>query len=484
MHTKTISPPIFAGIRIVNRPDLENVHRLDRGAMPMITEFERSGMKVDPDRIAILNKRCIEEMESLAAKVEQLSGYSINIGSGDQLADLLFKKLKLKQNGREKWTKSRKRLSTDSDVLKAMVSQHPCIRPALDWKERDKIRGTYTYSLLAQADDNLRIHTDVSSTRTDTGRLASSNPNLQNIPTRTEIGKYVRDSFVPERGMCLGTVDSSQIEMRMNAFDSQDVNMMDIFARGEDFYWGTAQLMYRREFTPEMRSCKCQKDDKGKVKHVANCPAVIKAPGEVYDGMTFKKWYRDICAKVTALMVGYDASAGGLYDQFLAWGVPGWTEELCAQAIKDYFTAYNGVFRRKKVHHQRAFKHGYVWELGGRIRRIPQMKSVHQRVVAEGMRQAGNLAGQGGAAFIIKLWMIIIWQTIAPYYMKHGLKFLMQIHDELLVEGPKQVVTDALHDFLFIKRNMLADFQQWFNVKLDGSIAIGDVDASWATLDK
>lgn len=484
MHTATISPPIYAGIRIVNRPDLENVHRLDRAAMPMISVMERNGMKIDPDRLRRLRVVCTDEMETLAAKVEELSGKRINIASGDQLADLLFTHLKLKQNGREKWTKSRERLSTDADVLKAMVSQHLCIKPILDWKEREKIRSTYTDSLIAQADEGWRIHTDISSISTDTGRLASSDPNLQNIPTRTTLGKLVRDAFIPEPGMALGTVDASQIEMRMNAFDSQCTAMMGFFQRKEDFYWGTAELMYRRTFPSELRKCGCAHDDDGKVKHVQGCPTVIDAPGEVFHGMTYKKWYRDICAKITALMVGYDASPGGLYDQFLAWGVPGWTEELCAKAIIDYFKAYPELLARKKVHVKRAMRYGFVWDLGGRVRWIPQMKSVHKGVVNEGMRQAGNLAGQGGAAFIIKLWMAIIWGEIGPYYQRHGLKFLMQIHDELLVEGPRQVVEDALNDFLVIMRTMLSGFEPWFNVSLDGSVAVGDVGGSWASLDK
>lgn len=482
MHTSTISPPIYNGVRIVNRADLENTMRVDIGCMPMTSEMERNGMRIDPPHVAKLKVRLIDEMETLAAKVEDLAGKRINIASGDQLADLLFKHLKLKQNGREKWTKSRERLATDGDVLKAMVSQHPCIRPILDWKEREKLRSTYTDSLVAQADEHLRIHTDISSITADTGRLASSNPNLQNIPIRTKLGREIRNAFIPSDGNVLGTVDASQIEMRLNAFDSQCKNMMGFFERKEDFYWGTAEGMYRRKFTPEMRSCKCPTDSaSGKTVHVNGCPTIIVAPGEHFDGQTYKQWYRDICAKVTSLMVGYDASPGGLYDQFLAWGVPGWTEPLCAQAIVDYFAIYPELLARKKVHIKRAMRYGFVWELGGRIRWIPQMKSVHPRIVNEGMRQAGNLAGQGGAAFIIKLWMAIIWGDYG-YWRKRGLRMLMQIHDELLVEGPRAVVEDALADFKEILEHMLDAFEKWFNVPLGASFDVGEIGAPWGRL--
>lgn len=456
--------------------------RVDRGVMPMLSLMERTGMRIDPSHIAKLKVQLLSEMEALAAKVEMLSGKSINIASGDQLSDLLFNHLKLKQNGREKWTKSRERLAADGDVLKAMLSQHPCIRPILDWKEREKLRSTYTDSLVAKADENLRIHTDISSISTDTGRLASSNPNLQNIPIRTELGNEIRNAFVPENGLILAEVDASQIEMRLNAEDSQCVNMMGFFHRKEDFYWGTAGLMYKREFPQEMRSCKCPHDaTTKKIAHVKDCPTIIKAPGEPFDGMTYKKWYRDICAKVTSLMVGYDASAGGLYDQFLAWGVPGWTEELCAHAIIDYFAGYPELLARKKVHTKRAMRYGFVWDLGGRVRWIPQMKSVHKRIVNEGMRQAGNLAGQGGAAFIIKLWMAILWAD-SDYWTKHGLKFLMQIHDSLLVEGPQQVVTDWAHEACDILGTFIEPYTKWFSTPLAGSIGLGEIDAPWGSL--
>lgn len=483
MHTATISPAIFKGIRIVNRPDLENVMRLDRGPFRMIGQMERNGMRISPPHLRMVHARCTDEMETLAAKVEQQTGKRINLGSGDQLADLLFKHLGLKQNGREKWTKSRERLAADSDVLKAMVSQHPAIRTILDWKEREKLRSTYTLSLIAKVDDDDRLHSDISSTRTDTGRLASSNPNLQNIPTRTDLGREIRNAFIPRAGNVMGSVDASQIEMRMNAHDSKCKNMMRFFHEGEDFYWGTASLMYRREFPKELRSCKCPLDSNGKkVIHVPACPTVIVAPGEVFNGLTYKKWYRDICAKVTALMVGYDASAGGLYDQFLAWGVPGWSEDLCAKAIIDYFKGYPELMTAKKVHHQRALRYGFVWELFGRIRWIPQMRSVHKRVVGEGQRQAGNLAGQGGAAGVIKLWMTILWESFI-YWERHGLEILMQVHDELLVEGPKQVVLDFLNEARETLRHMFDGLEQYYTVPLDGSIGIGDLGTPWGGID-
>jgi len=222
------------GVSIVNRPDPENAGRLDMLAMPMVSAMEQEGISIDRTHLVKLHDLLTGEMESLAAKVKDMTGESINLGSGDQLADLIYKKLKCKQVGREKWTGSRSRLSVESDVLKQMVAQHEAIKPILDWKEREKLRSTYTYSLIGQLDANDRLHSDLSSTSTNTGRLASSNPNLQNIPIRTKLGGEIRNAFVPRQGYVIGTVDASQIEARMNAVDADCMAMLDMFWRDED----------------------------------------------------------------------------------------------------------------------------------------------------------------------------------------------------------------------------------------------------------
>src|ERR1700722_7529137 len=167
-----ISPRLINGVRVVNVPDPENVWRLNRGCLPMSIEMETVGMRINPQHLLDLNVRLTHEMEALAAKVVDLTGIDCNLASGDQLANLLFKELRLKQNGREKWTKSKARLAADADVLKAMVSQHSAIKPILDWKERQKLKSTYTTSLIAKCDEHQRIHSDLSTTTTETNRFA------------------------------------------------------------------------------------------------------------------------------------------------------------------------------------------------------------------------------------------------------------------------------------------------------------------------
>jgi DNA polymerase I len=436
--------------------------------MPMVAEFERVGMRIDKSHLIKVHGQATADMETLAAKVRDLTGErDLNLGSPAQLSNLLFNVLRLKNPGREKWTKNRSRLAADADVLKAMLACKPtptCSEPAnviraiLDWRERDKIRSTYTYSLIAKCDEDDRLHTDVSMTRTGTQRLASSDPNLQNIPIRTPLGREIRNAFIAARGNKIGSVDASQIEMRMNAVDAQCRNMLLCFWGQEDVYWQVAELTTHQEFA------KAQRESEEKC-----C-----GPG---NGYTYKKWYRQN-AKVTALMVGYDASAGGLFDQFLSYGIPGWTEDLCAKAIIDYFAGYNELLVRRKEHHKRAFRFGRVWDMWGFTRPIPQVKSCYRGTVNEGLRQAGNLAGQGGAAGIIKLWMAVVWDEYVRYWRRHGIRMLMQVHDELVAEGPAQVLEDFFRYCAKVLRNLLP--YDFFNCPLDANYGIAD---SWGVAD-
>lgn len=426
-------------ILVPNRPDPQNSLRLDMASLPMIQSMEQNGMRIDRTHMLKLHKQLTGDMEDLQSQVTKIVGKTINIGSGDQLAHLLFSELKLKQAGKEKWTKSRARLAADSDVLRGMISQHPCIPIILQWKIREKLRSTYTYSLISQADENDRIHPDFNHTGPETGRLSCSDPNLQNIPIRTMLGREIRNAFIPSKGMVLGTVDASQIEMRTMCHDATCKGMLNIFWKWEDLYWGVAEDVYQRKFTEDERKNGIDEDT----------------------GQTFKNYYR-FNAKTTALGVTYATSPEGLVDIFLTAEPPAigfltsgdkvWNYDKhyrtavanCTEAIRKFFAAYPEILKRRQEHHRRAKKYGFVWDMFGRIRWIPQVYSTHQWIVGEGLRAAGNLAGQGGAAGIVKLWMACIWDKVESYWGRRGVKMLCQIHDELLSEGPKEVMPDFL----------------------------------------
>lgn len=465
---------IRKNILLCNRPNPGNALRIDMCCLPMIASMERNGMGIDRGFMEELHGKITGEMEGLEAKVEKLCGYSINLGSGDQLANLLFVKLELKQQGKERMTKKRTRMAVDSDVLKAMISQHACIKPILDWKEREKLRSTYTYNLISQADEYGRIHPSIIHTGPETGRVACKAPNLQNIPVRSKLGQEIRNAFIPSRGNVIGTVDASQIEMRVQAIMSVCRNMLEkVFWIGEDLYWRTAELMYHREFTQEQR----------------------KSEIEPITGLSAKDYYR-FNAKTTTLGVSYDIGPDGLVDQFLTSGALAFLTEgdyvydsdkklvwdykrhypnalaKCTQAIKDFFAGYPELLVMRRVYHRMAHINGYVCDLFGRIRWIPQVRSVHKWIVAEGLRAAGNMPIQGTAAGIVKLWMAVIWDRIEEYWGKRGIKVLMQIHDEILVEGPKQ----AVQDFLAECGKLLGELipLEYFNVLLESSFGIGD----------
>lgn len=440
---------LFGGIIIPNRPDPSNIARLDRNCLPILAEMQRVGIRVDKSHMVALHSRITTEMAELQEQVVKLTGYRINLGSGDQLSDLLYNKLGLKQAGKEKWTSSKTRLSADSDVLKAMVSKHVCIPIILSWKQAEKLRSTYTHSLIAQADENERIHCDFNYVGTETGRLSCQNPNLQTIPARSKLGKEVRKAFVASNGMVLGTVDLSQIEMRTMAVDSMCNGLLEIFWNWRDLYWSVASDIYRREFTEEERDHGIDPDTK----------------------LKFKDLYR-FSAKTTALGVTYAISETGLVDLFLSSDPPmipfltGGTTwdydrdynsavERCKRAITDFFIAYPEILERRREHHRRARKFGLVWDAFGRHRMIPQVYSTHSWIQGEGLRAAGNLSGQGFAAGIAKLLMAWIWNRLNKKWSRYGIRPLLVVHDDITHEGPKEAMEDFLEEVKNGIRNLI-----------------------------
>lgn len=463
---------LHGGVLVTNRPDPTNVLRLDMGCLPMLSAMETSGMRVSREAITTLDTNVVLEMEELHAKVESLTGYKTsNLGSGDQVAELLFAKMGLKQAGREKFTKSRTRLSVDQDVLVSMVSQHAAIQPLIDWKIREKIRAGYTYALLRRADENDRIHCSLNHTGQETGRITSSEPNLTTIPTRTKIGQLVRCAFIPSDGNVMGSIDMSMIEPRAVAHDSNCASMIEVFTSNLDLYWRVASLVYKRDFTEDQK------------KHGI----------EETTGLTYKEFYRQN-SKTLVLGLLYSISPEGLVDQFLASGaVPFLTGgervwdydrhykgavERCTQAMNNFFEGFPEILVRRREHHRRAMRFGCCWCMFGRVRWIPQVRSCHQYVVGEGLRNAGNHPIQAAAAGVLKLWLAKIWSRMG-YWMKHGVIPLQPIHDEALVEGPQSVLDDFLPECATALKELLPP--SVFDVPLKTAYATA---ASWGAISK
>lgn len=458
-------------VLLVSHPDPANVMRLDHAILPALSAMERNGMPIDAGRIHDLKTRLITEMSEIHANVEKTTGYTgINLASPDQLSELLFVKMKLKQAGsKEKWTKSRARLAADSDVLKGMISQSPVVKMLLDYGERKKLLGSFTNTLLAQADENGRIHSQFNHCRAETGRLTCSNPNLMQIPTRSKLGKLVRAAFVAPKGKLLGTCDMSQVEMRHAAEDAKCPNLISVFERNEDLYWDYCQRMYKRTFTKQERE--------------HGFDPVTKVP---YSALRQN-------AKVAALGTIYDISPEGLVDQFLSFdaipfltnGDPKWDHDKyheialqnCTWAIKEFFNAYPELLVRRREHHRRCHRFGMSWCCFGRQRWIPQVKSVHRWIQSEGLRAGANHPIQGGCAGIMKLWVSCVYERIRTFWSKWDLEVLNVVHDELIVAAPKDVLEDYLPEAADILKNLLPP--EVYTTPLRSKYGIG---YSWADL--
>ena len=463
---------IYGDIILPNRCDPDNVLKIDMGCLPLLSMMENAGMKISTSYLSDLHKTITSEMEELEEKAAGLVGKHININSGDQLSDLLFKELRLKQPGKEKRTKVAKRLSVDADVLKGMVAQHPVINVYLDWKEREKLRSTYTVSLIHQVDSNSRVHPDLIHTGPETGRIACKSPNLENIPVRTKLGKQIRCAFIPEHGNVLGAVDLSQIEFRQAGEDAHCAGLLDIYTQGLDLYWQIAEAVYERTYSEE--------DRKGGVNPES--------------GLTYKEEHRQN-AKVIALGTLYDISPEGLVDQllvskavrFLSGGDALWNPakyyagavEKCRTAIRNFFVRFPELLTARRIHHKTAIRTGMVWDMFGRHRWIPQVFSTHQWIVGEGLRAAGNFRIQAAAAGILKIWMAVVHQRIVEYWGKHGVIPLMVVHDELDCEGPKSVLEDFLQEAAELVTILMP--LDLYSTPLKASFGVAD---SWGLIQK
>jgi DNA polymerase I len=316
---------------------------------------------------------------------------------------VLFVKLGLSRKRRGKTG-----FSTDARVLQAIRDEHPIIPKVERWRELTKLVSTYLDALPAWIGDDGRLHTTFQQTNTATGRLSSINPNLQNIPIRTETGRVIRQCFVAEPGNVLLSVDYSQVELRVLAHIAGEEVLKDIFRRGEDVHTETAS-------------------------------AVFALPPEQLDvGMRSK-------AKMVNYGIVYGLSAYGLADRLQ---IP---QEEAQEFIDRYLERFPAVAQFMKDAVEQAEQHGYVSTLFGRRRQIPEIRARNWQTRKLGERLAVNSVIQGTAADIIKVAMVRSHDALAAAGLKTRL--ILQIHDELLAEGP---ATEADEAAAVIAREMVA----------------------------
>jgi DNA polymerase-1 len=369
----------------------------------VLRETEKAGIKLDTRRLEEAASGIRVDAQRLEREIWDMAGEEFMIGSPQQLAEVLFVKLGLSRKRRGKTG-----FSTDARVLQAIRDEHPIIPKIERFRELTKLVQTYLDALPAWIGDDGRLHTTFLQTNAATGRLASINPNLQNIPIRTETGRVIRECFVAEPGNVLISVDYEQVELRVLAHIANEQVLRDIFLRGEDVHTETASKVF--ELPPE------------RLDH----------------GMRSK-------AKMVNYGIVYGLSAYGLADRLQ---IP---QEEAQEFIDRYLERFPAVAQFMKDAVEQAEQHGYVSTLFGRRRQIPEIRARNWQTRKLGERLAVNSVIQGTAADIIKVAMVRTHDALAAEGLKTRL--ILQIHDELLAEGPAEEADAAAQ---VIAREMIA----------------------------
>lgn len=387
-----------------------------------LIRMENLGIKIDPSKLEALQKTLTEDLTTLTSEIYELSGSEFNIKSTQQLGTVLFQQLGLKGG-----KKTKTGYSTNEAVLSSLAGEHPIIDKILAYREYQKILSTYVEPLLklANADENSRIYTSFLQTGTATGRLSSRDPNLQNIPVRSALGRSVREAFVAKEGYKLVSIDYSQIELRLLAHFSKDAALLDAFNKGVDIHLATAIKLFGEEEAQAKRNL-----------------AKSVNFGLLY-GMGPKKLSDDVGispAEAKEIIANYFASF---------------------PTVKNYL---EGIQERVKID-------GYVETLLKR-RRIFDYENANGMQKAAFMRESVNTVFQGSAADLIKLSMNQIDTMIREENLDAFM--LLQIHDELIFEVKEEKVEEISKRFVYTMENVVE-----LEVPLECSVSVGD---SWGEL--
>jgi len=380
----------------VDEKQLARVYEtIDLPLSRVLADMERVGVRVDPKALDAMSQTMEKEVRRLEKEIWDLAGQEFNVNSPTQLAEILFDKLNLQTGGRRGKAKAR---STAVDVLESLKAQHPLPAKIIEYREVAKLKSTYVDALpkLIHSETG-RLHTSFSQTTAATGRLSSSDPNLQNIPIRTELGRQIRAAFVAEKGKVLLSADYSQIELRIMAHFSGDAVLVEAFRSGEDIHARTAQEVF--------------------------------GVGPMAQTADHRR-----AAKAINFGIIYGLSPFGLAQQL------GIEQKEAAQFINAYFLRYRGVKEYLDRILTETRKTGEAKTLFGRIRPIPEITSPQIQLRNFAERTALNSPLQGTAADLIKLAMISIDGRLRTE--KFEARMILQVHDELLFEAPRDEITN------------------------------------------
>ena len=392
----------------------------------VLADMQWNGMYADEEELNKFGDKLKEQLEIKTKMIYEMAGEEFNINSTKQLGEILFEKMKLPV---VKKTKSG--YSTDVDVLEKLKSEDPIIQEILDYRQLMKLNSTYVEGLKPYINPKTkRIHSFFHQTITATGRISSTEPNLQNIPTRFELGKQVRKIFKPEKGKVYIDADYSQIELRVLAHMSEDKHMVQAFKEGQDIHKQAASKVFKTpidEVTKEQRSN----------------------------------------AKAVNFGIVYGISDFGLGEQL------GISRKQAKKYIEEYLEEYEGIKNFMENMTEKAKETGYVETLFNRRRYIPELKSNNYMVRQFGARAAMNTPIQGTAADIMKIAMINVHKELLERKLKS--KIVLQVHDEMMIEAPieeaeevKGIIKEQMESAIDLKVPLIADVSEadnWYECK-------------------
>ncbi|HEV7395131.1 MAG TPA: DNA polymerase I [Pyrinomonadaceae bacterium] len=386
---------------------------------PLLYRMERAGLKVDRRVLSDLSAFLGQELARLTTEIYKLAGHEFNVGSPKQVGEVL-EDLNI-ASGRKTSTG---RVSTSKAVLEELAQTYELPRLIIEYRELDKLKSVYTDALPHQIAPDGRIHCQLNQTVAATGRLSASEPNLQNIPIRSELGRRIRRAFVAEKGHKIISADYSQLELRLLAHITQDPVMLEAFQNGDDIHDRTARLVFG-----------------------------AKTPAELKEARRF--------AKIVNFAIAYAIEPWGLSQRV------GISRDEAKKVIKDYYDTYKGVRRYMEEVPLRAREHGYVRSIYGRIRPLQGISDRNANIRKAAEREAINMPIQGTASDIVKIAMLHVDEEFKRE--KIQARMLMQVHDELLVEAPDSEVD---HVAAILKQRMEAAVT--LDVPLIADVGIGD----------
>ena len=405
---------------------LELFNNIEMPLVPILANMQYNGMLVDKQELSNFGDILKQQINEITKSIYTLAGEEFNINSHQQLGKILFEKLKLPV-----YKKTKNGYTTDVEVLEKLKGKHPIIEKILEYRTLTKLNSTYVEGLIPYINEHThRIHSSFHQTITATGRISSTEPNLQNIPTRAELGKQIRKAFKPAEGYVYIDADYSQIELRVLAHISKDENMIYAFKHGEDIHKQVASRILNipiEEVTKEQRSS----------------------------------------AKAVNFGIVYGISDYGLANQI------GVSNKQAKEYINQYLEKYSGIKHFMDSVVESAKEKGYVETLFGRRRYIPEIKSNNYMVRQFGSRVAMNTPIQGTAADIMKIAMINVYNKLKEENI--DAKIVLQIHDELLLEvsnkdkeEAKQILKNCMEKAAKLKIPLeveLSEGNSWYEVK-------------------